>query len=584
VNGSSFFTELKRRNVYKVAVAYAVVGWLVVEIATATFPVLEIPNWATKLVIAVVALGFPIALVLAWAFELTPEGIKKTEDVPPAESIAPRTGRRLWLLTALAAVAAATLFAMGFFFRGGTPPAPRTIPAAMDKSIAVLPLVNQSGDPAQEYFSDGLTEELINGLGQIPELRVIGRNSSFHLKGKGGDSRAIGQELGVAHLLGGSVRKAGDRVRIAVQLVNAADGTQRWSDTYNRELKDIFAVQEEIAKAVAEQLRVRLLGGAPAASSKPSNQNLAAYNAFLQAKYHFEQANPATAGQAIPFLDEAIRLDPSYAEAYVLKARASYFIAITEGLHGRESFEKARAAAKAALALRPDLAGAHAAMAYIYLFADWNLPAVEAELSGVKDKNASVLNNLASLRAIQGRLDESLELRKEVVRLDPLHASYYMNLAQPLLQLGRLDEAEAALRKALELQPAARGAYASLANVALRRGDPDAALREAELETQPINRFTAVAIVRYARGEREQADAALQKLIEEAGDRSPVRIAAVYGFRGEADKMFEWLDRAYEWREPVLISALAMNAEFARYRSDPRLVALCGKIGIPVPK
>ena len=173
----------------------------------------------------------------------------------------------------------------------------------------MLPLVNQSGDPAQEYFSDGLTEELINGLGKISELRVIGRNSSFHFKGKTGDSRAIGQALGVAHLLEGSVRKAGDRVRIGLQLVNAADGSQRWSETYDRELKDIFAIQEEIAKAVAEQLRVKLLGGAPSISSQPSNANLTAYDFFLQARAEFEKGNPDALNRAISLLDQAIVLD-----------------------------------------------------------------------------------------------------------------------------------------------------------------------------------------------------------------------------------------------------------------------------------
>src|SRR5688572_3366833 len=280
MNKPSFFAELKRRNVYKVAVAYAVVGWLVMQVAATVVPALHLPGAITTGVVVLVLLGFPIALVLAWAFEMTPQGMKRTDEVGPNEKLPQWSRRKFVALILVIALMAAAL--LGYqVFRAN--PAPRqdasaarteAATAISDKSIAVLPLVNQSGDPAQEYFSDGLTEELINGLGQIPELRVIGRNSSFHLKGKGGDSRAIGQALGVAHLLEGSVRKAGERVRIAVQLVNAADGSQRWSDTYNRELKDIFVVQEEIAKAVADQLRVTLLGNAPAVSSKPSNQSL----------------------------------------------------------------------------------------------------------------------------------------------------------------------------------------------------------------------------------------------------------------------------------------------------------------------
>jgi TolB-like protein/Flp pilus assembly protein TadD len=576
----NFFAELKRRNVYKVAVAYAVVGWLVIQIATSTFPVLEIPNVATKLVIALVLLGFPIALVIAWAFEMTPEGIKRTEDIRPDEKL-PQWSRRKFAAFILVVVICAAALLGYQVFRAKSTATPGPV---SEKSIAVLPLVNQSGDQTQEYFSDGLTEELINGLGKISELRVIGRNSSFHFKGKTDDSRAIGQALGVANLLEGSVRKAGDRVRIGLQLVNAADGSQRWSETYDRELKDIFAIQEEIAKAVADQLRVRLLGGAPAISSRPSNENLGAYNAFLQAKFSFDKGSSEAATEAIKFLDEALRLDPKYAEAYVLKARALCFIALPEGPLGRDSFEKARAAASAALALSPNLPGAHSTMAYIDTFADWNFAAADAELAGVREKDPTVVNGKALLRLVQGRLEEALVLCEEAVKLDPLHAAYHTNIGYVFLRLGQLEQADAAYRKALELQPTVRSAHLSLSIIAIRKGDLDAALREAELEPDGLSHAHAIALARSARGEREQADAALQKLIEQAAERSPSRVAGVYALRGEAGKLFEWLGRAYDVREPVMVAALAGYPFFSPYYSDPRFIALCNKIGMPVPK
>ena len=473
---------------------------------------------------------------------------------------------------------------IGLFFLGRYTASGPGAPAGGDKSIAVLPLVNQSGDPAQEYFSDGLTEELINGLGQIPELRVIGRNSSFHLKGKGGDSRAIGQALGVAHLLEGSVRMMGDRVRIGVQLVNAADGSQRWSDTYNRELKDIFAVQEEIAKAVAEQLRVRLLGDAAAVTSKPSNQNLAAYNAFLQAKYHFEKTNLPGLKEALTFLDEAIRLDPNYAEAYSLKSRTLYLIGTFEGAPGRPKLEQARAAAQAAIALKPDLAEARAAMAYIHLIADWNFPAAEPDLSAVQEKNTHRLSGLAFLRMIQGRLDEAIALRREAIAVEPLHAVSHSALANILGRVGRLEEAEAAARKALELQSSMRGAHAVLTYIAVLRGDFETALREAELEPAGPVRSYLIVMARFGGGNRAESDAALQKLIGEVADLFPASIADAYASVGEADKMFEWLERAYTLRQPTMITSLISNPFYTRYQSDPRMVALCQKIGMPVPK
>jgi len=572
----NFFSELKRRNVYKVAVAYAVVAWLLIQAASILFPTYEAPAWVMKVFVAIVALGFPVALVIAWAFEMTPEGIKRTEDVE--HDVQPRWSRKKFAaLIVIIALLAGGLLAFQLL---------RTKSASQttDQSIAVLPLANESGDAGQEYFSDGLTDELINGLGKIPQLRVIGRNSSFYFKGKPNDSRAIGQALGVANLLEGSVRTSHDRVRIAVQLVNAADGSQRWSETYNRDLKDIFAVQEEIAKTVAEQLRVKLVGATEPTSSKPSNENLDAYNAYLQAKFYYDKVSTDGATQALGYLDQAIGLDPKYAEAYVLKARALYFIALPEGSLGRSDFEKARAAVSAALALKPDLPGAHASMAYINIFADWNLGAASAELGRVREKDATVLNTESILRLVQGRLEEALALRTETVKLEPLHAAYYFNGGNVLLRLGRLEEAKSAYRKALELQPAIRSAHYSLALIAMRKGDLDAALREAELEPPGIINVHALALVRAARGEHELAEAALQTLIAQGAERSPSRIASVYAVRGEADKMFEWLERAYETREPIMIAALASHPLFSPYYSDPRFVALCNKIGMPVPK
>src|SRR5437763_4457669 len=577
---NNFFAELKRRNVYKVAIAYAVVAWLLIQAASMLFPTFEAPAWVMKVFVALVALGFPIALVIAWAFEITAEGVTRTEE----SSDTPRQRRgRVWIYVVLVgAVLSVGLFFLGRYtarnFGAGSPA------TGSEKSIAVLPLVNQSGDASQEYFSDGLSEELINVLGQIRELRVIGRNSSFRFKGKADDSRVIGQALRVANLLEGSVRKSGDRVRISVQLVDTANDSQRWSETYNRELKDIFAVQQEIAKAVADQLRVRLLGSLAIAPSKPSNENLTANNAFLQGKYYFEKASVNDAAKGLAFLDEAIRLDPNYAEAYLLKARMLYFIAIAEGVPGREEFEKARAAYQAALGLKYDLPGAHAALSYIYLFADWNLTAAESEVAIEKEKTPTVLNNLSNLRVIQGRLEEALELRKETVRLEPLHALFWVNLGGILTRVHSLDDAEAALRKALELQPTTRNAHAFLAIIAILRGDKEAALREAQLEPPGPTAGSRMALAYFARGEQQKADAALEEYIRAAGDRRPSQVAAIHAFRQEPDKMFEWLDRAYQEREPALISTLAIVPFFSRYYSDPRFVGLCHKIGMPVPK
>src|SRR5260370_15688974 len=264
------------------------------QVASQIFPFFEIPNWAVRLVVLLLIIGFPVALIIAWAFELTPEGIKRTEAADAAQQHS-RGG------VCIAVVLIAAALSLGLFFLGrytaATAP-PRLSESATasnpQKSIAVLPLVNTSGDPSNEYFSDGLSEELSAVLAKIPALQVIGRSSSFFFKGKSGDSAAIGQKLGVANLIEGSVRKQGDRVRIVAELISAADGRSLWSETYDRELKDVFAVQAEIAKSVAEQMKVKLLGERQQSDAAPSNQNLAAHNALLQADFYFQQLTAAS--------------------------------------------------------------------------------------------------------------------------------------------------------------------------------------------------------------------------------------------------------------------------------------------------
>ena len=567
----NFFAELKRRNVYKVAAAYAAVAWLLIQIASTLFPILEAPVWALKALVAAIAAGFPVALVLAWAFEITAKGIVRTEDI--AEG--PRRRGGAWIYVVVLGVAAAA----GLFFLGRYS---TSLGGPGEKSIAVLPFANQSGDAEQEYFSDGLTEELITGLGRIGELRVIGRNSSFHFKGKAVESRAVGDALGVANLLEGSVRKHGDRIRVNVQLVAAADGTQRWSETYDRELKDIFAVQEEIARAVADRLRLTLLGTAAGATGAPSDGNVDAYNAYLQSRYQLAKSNAEAATKAIAHAEEALRLSPRYAEAYAAIAQAWQTIAVTRGVQGKEAFERAREAARTALSIKPDLAAARSAMAYIHLYEDWNLAAAEAELRAADQKDPAVLNNLANVRGAQRQTEEAVRLHRDAIRLDPLYATHYMNLASKLVQLSRFDEAEAAARKVLELQPTAAGVHNLLTVIAVLRNQPEIAMREAQLEPPGLFRDTAVSLAHQASGDKVQADAALQQLLEKHSAKAPLSIAIAYGYRGEPDKVFEWLERSYAQREPRLVVGLG-HMLLKPYRNDPRFVALAQKIGVPVP-
>jgi len=294
---NNFFAELRRRNVYKVAVAYAVVGWLLIQIATQVFPIFEIPNWALRLIVLAIIIGFPIALVIAWAFELTPEGLKRTEDVDPFDSrsgqvlaaAAQRPRHRAWIFVVIIAGA----MSLGLFFLGRiTAPSKQSgANGVSSKSIAVLPFVNMSSDRENEYFVDGLTEEILNRLAQISALRVPGRTSSFAFKGKNADLRQIGTELGVAHVLEGSVRKSGEHLRITAQLVRTADGFHLWSQNFDRKLNDVFTIQDEIARAIADALSAPL-GLAEPANPQRQTKDMEAYDKFLQAAAYSPSAAP----------------------------------------------------------------------------------------------------------------------------------------------------------------------------------------------------------------------------------------------------------------------------------------------------
>src|SRR5467141_605252 len=287
MNLRNFFAELKRRNVYKVAIAYGVVAWLLIQVATQVFPFFEIPNWVVRLVVLVVALGFPIALIVAWAFEMTPQGVKRAEDIAPNEYIPHWSARRFAALIVAIAMVATGLLMFPLVRNKSTSTARITAaPTPSQKSIAVLPLLNESGDPNDEYFSDGLSEELIAALAQIKGLKVIGRSSSFRFKDKKEDSKTIGKKLGVSTLLEGTVRKQGDQVRIVAELVKAADGSELWSRTFDRELKDIFAVQAEIAGAVATSLELTLLGTDDTSTKNISTNSVEAHNAYLQGHFY----------------------------------------------------------------------------------------------------------------------------------------------------------------------------------------------------------------------------------------------------------------------------------------------------------
>jgi serine/threonine-protein kinase len=582
-NARTFFVELKRRHVYRVAIAYVVVAWLLIQVATQVFPFFEIPNWIVRLVVLVTLLGFPLALTIAWAFEMTPQGLKRADDVAPNEYIPRWSTRRFVALIISVAILAA---GVPLIHLSRSKPAFlsrfNAASALPQKSVAVLPLLNESGNSGDDYFSDGLSEELISALAQVKGLKVIGRSSSFRFRDQREDSKSIGEKLGVSTLLEGTVRKNGDRVRIVAELINAADGSELWSGTFDRELKDIFAVQAEIARAVATSLELRLLG------TNDSTENVAtksveAHNAFLQGQFYFQRRNFEGYLKAVSFFDQAIRLDPGYALAYAERSEAWTWIGDLSGDEQKEAWSKAARDGERAVEIEPQLAEAHAALGWARFFAEWRFNEGLGELRRAQQLapwNPSTIDLLAPVVVYLGRFQEAEDLARHAIERDPLAYQARQSLARLLFVQGKLDAAEAAARKAVELQPTAAGCHRWQVFVAIERGDGEGALREAKLEPNERYRRFELALAHYTRGDSPAADAALAALIARDRDVMAYQIAEVYAWRGETDNAFEWLQISLDNHDTGLLSLL-IDPLMHNLKNDSRYSALLKKIGLP---
>ena len=554
MNPKTFFGELKRRNVYKVTVAYLVVAWLVIQAASILLPTFEAPAWVMKAFVVFLALGFILAVSISWAFEMTPEGMKRTADVSPEElrSLPYWSKKKFAAFIVSVAVIAAGLFVFQLL-RAPT----STVPSKSDnKSIAVLPLLNESGDPKDEYFSDGLSEELIAALAQIRELKVIGRSSSFRFKDRKEEPKTIGEKLGVTTLLEGTVRKQG-------------------------ELKDIFALQQEIAGAVASSLRVTLLGANNRSTAKPATENTEAHNAYLLGHYYFQRRNIEDYRKATGYFDEAIQLDPDYAIAYAERSEAWTLSGDLTG-EGETAWPKARQDAEKAVAIAPGLAEAHAALGWVRFFTEWKFAEGLNELTRAKElspANPTANDLLGRVIVYLGKLDEAEKQARYAVELDPLASSTQINLARVLFFEGKLDEADAVARKVAELQPTAASSRRFQVLVAVQRRDGATALREAQLEPDPNYRRFEIALAQFVRGDRNLADVALADLIAN-GRGLAYQIAEVYAVRGEKEKAFEWLQTSYDTHDTGTLGLL-VDPLLRDLRGDPRYKALVAKMSFP---
>jgi TolB-like protein/Flp pilus assembly protein TadD len=454
MKADNFFAELKRRNVYKVAVAYIVAGWALSQGIAQVLPVFDVPNWVIRFVVLLIIIGLPVALVLAWMFELTPHGIKRTADVDLAEE---RSRSHAWVyIVVVSAVASIGLFLAGRYTAGTKTASPSASERGM-KSIAVLPFVNMSADKNDEYLSDGVSEELINALSKITELQVKARTSSFAFKGKNEDVQKIGALLHVTHLLEGSVAKAGNKLRITAQLVQSADGNHLWSDTYDREMQDIFAVRTDVAQQVATALKVRLLGKEKERLDQKPTENLQAYDAYLRGLDLFATGTSVWDElKGVDFLNDAVRLDPGFALAWAKLAEVNARLYFTQFDVTPARKDAARVAAETATKLRPDAPATLLANAFYryHVLRDYEGARVLFEkIRQEIPSNSEAVKALALVARRQGRWTESLQLFEQAVELNPRDAELLSAWAGTFKLTRQFPVALQILDRALEIRP-----------------------------------------------------------------------------------------------------------------------------------
>lgn len=582
MNGRGLLAELKRRNVYKVAIAYAAVGWLLIQVATQVFPFFEVPGWAVRLVVLFVIVGFPIALLIAWAFELTPEGIKRTEEADAAPAAAAR--RRTWILVVLIAGATSiSLFFLGrfsasnFLGKGAVP----------GKSIAVLPFENLSDEKANAYFADGIQDEILTRLAKVADLKVISRTSTEKYKSTPDNLREIAEELGVEHILEGSVQKSRDQVRVTVQLIDATSDSHLWADSFDRKLTDIFAVESEIAKTVVDKLRAKLSGSEANAIVAHPTEDPEAHRLYLLGRFFWNKRTAADFRKAIDYFQQAIDHDPGYARAYAGLADAYVLLSGYAAASPKESLPMAKAAARKALEIDESLGEAHASLAEAIFAYDFDVGAANREFGRAIELNPNYATAhqwyAESGLATQGRFDEAIAEMQRAHELDPLSVIINADVGTILLDSRRYDEGIAQLRKTLTMDPNFYYAHWNLGQGLELQGHLEEARAEYEKATALSDDPLARAFLGHLYGKlgaKEKAREILSELHRPRPDTyvSPYNFALVHMGLGENDAAIHELERTYEERDGYSIAFINTDPMLDPLRSEPRFQALAARV------
>ena len=592
MNPKDFFGELKRRNVYKVAVAYAVAAWLLIQIATQVFPFFEIPNWAIRLVVVLLVLGFPVALVFSWVFEITPDGIRRESELDPNQSVEHHTGRKIIGVTVILALAAAGMLSYELLRPNESSKSDTKIaeaPAAIpEKSIAVLPFNNLSHDPDNAYFAEGIQDEILTRLAKIAELKVIARSSTQRFKNSNEDLRQIAQQLGVANLLEGSVQKVNDEVRVNVQLIKAATDAHLWADIYDRKLTDIFAVESEIARTVAQTLQAKLTGSAEQVLASRPTDDPEAHQLYLKGRHDWNLRTGESLETAISFFQQAIEKDPSYALAYAGLADCYSLIAVYSNDPPKEEIVRALAAARRAVELDDSLAEAHTSLANA-LGTDLQIPAAESEFRRALALNpnyATAHQWLGECLLAQKRFGEGVSELKKAHDLDPLSLIISCVLASSFDLAGHYDQAFQQIQRVLALDPDFGISQLFLGQILEDEGklnEAIAAYEKAEASIPYAESRALIACIDAHTNRVAEARQILAELVERSRETyvPSYQLAEIHAVLGDKEEAIQLLEKAYDERSIQIggnDGSPLIDKRLDSLRDDPRFKKLLAEI------